>query len=524
MNKRSNMRNKIIAPFLILMFIFSSFTSNTDDPVITKIIEEGLSGNQAMKHLDMLTNRFGGRLTGSVAYESAALWAAGKFREWGMEVIMDEAGEVPVGFDRGPCFGKMLSEDGMILHFATPSYTVGTKGVQRGHVVAEPKSQQEFDRMKGHLKGAWVLVTGENDGYPVDWTKTGDHLRDSIINLNQEIVKKNEEIKKENTTNEGKKKAKELIPMADAPALFYRQMVEAGILGIIQSSSIPIKAMYDRKNLPFMSLAHLPAVPDIKLDKHQYSIISTKVMERQYVLLEFDIRNYFRPGPIKYHNVIGVIKGSDFPDELVIMGGHLDSYDVGSGASDNASGAVQAMEAARLIMASGGKPKRTILVCLWAAEEFGLLGSWSWINRNEEKLGKISNMFNWDSGPRVFSGIAVSDAMMEDMKKVCEPINSINPDFPFEVTRREPRPKPEKAWGTDSGPFAVKGVPTLNFSAGDAKGYNFDYMEIWHTERDEFSKIIPEYVEHNAIVTAVVVYGVAHLDHPLSRDGYYLQP
>jgi hypothetical protein len=81
---------------------------------------------------------------------------------------------------------------------------------------------------------------------------------------------------------------------------------------------------------------------------------------------------------------------------------------------------------------------------------------------------------------------------------------------------------PTEARGTDNGPFAVKGVPTLSFDAPDSKGYNFNYGEIWHTENDLFTKSIPEYQEHTSIVTAVVVYGFANLDHLLSRTGLYL--
>jgi hypothetical protein len=153
--------------------------------ITEKIIELGKTDNRTMHHLDVITNRFGGRLVGSDAYENAALWCASEFRNWGMEVIMDKAGSVPVGFNHGPWFGKLLSDNGMILHFATPSYTAGTKGVQRGSVLIEPKSQAEFDNMKGALKGAWVLIGGKN-------------------------------------------------------------MCEAGILGVIQSSEVPIRALYDR--------------------------------------------------------------------------------------------------------------------------------------------------------------------------------------------------------------------------------------------------------------------------------------
>jgi hypothetical protein len=107
------------------------------------------------------------------------------------------------------------------------------------------------------------------------------------------------------------------------------------------------------------------------------------------------------------------------------------------------------------------------------------------------------------------------------MKKICEPLNGINPDFPFILTRRIASPRPLKLGGTDSSPFAKEGVPTLTFGTADAKGYDFNYNEIWHTERDVYNKSIPEYEEHTSIVTAIVVFGVANLDHLLSREGYY---
>jgi len=491
------------------------------DPVVRKIIELGKTDNRTMDHLDVLTNRFGGRPIGSAAYENAAEWAASKFEEWGMQVVMDEVGELPVGFNRGPWFGRMLSVEGMHLHFATPSYTSGTKGVQKGHVLIEPKTQVEFDRMKGALKGAWVLISGENNGFPVDHSHKADMERDSIVAENLRIAKKNKDIRRANRNNpEGEQK--EEIALIEEPALFYRQMKEAGILGIIQSSKNPIRALYDRKNMDSLTFENLPTVPDIKLDEHQYKIIEQMTKERQRFEIEFDIRNHFKMGPVKYHNVIGIIPGTKYPDEYVIMGGHLDSYDVATGGVDDGSGVTPAMEAARLIMEAGGKPKRTILVCLWAGEEFGLLGSTSWINRNEEKLDKISNMFNRDGGPTVPLGMRVSEAMWDDIEKICEPISSIHPDFPFVLEKRNPGKQPKKAWGTDSGPFAVRGVPTMTFRTSDPKGYNFSYREIWHTERDLYNKSIPEYQEHTSIVTAIVVYGVANLSHLLSREGYYL--
>ncbi len=511
---------RVIFFFLGIILIFQYPAANAQDKVVKRIIEIGTVDNRTMDHLDVLCNRFGGRLVGSDAFENAAQWCASKFTEWGMKVEMDEVGELPVGFNRGPWFGRMLSDNGMYLHFATPSYTAGTKGVQRGHVLPEPKTQAEFDRMKGRLNGAWVLITGTNKGWPIDISAEADARRDSLIALNEVIARQNREIRTWNRNNPDSV-LKESIEYENEPALFYRQMKEAGILGIIQSSPVPIRVLYDRKNIHDMSFDNLPNVPDIKLDEHQYKIIEQMVKERRHFELEFDIRNHFKMGPVKYHNVIGIIPGSTYPDEYVIMGGHLDAYDVATGGVDDGSGASPAMEAARLIMAAGGNPKRTILVIMWAGEEFGLYGSRHWVEENADKLDRVSNMFNRDGGPTVANSLSVTEAMWDDFEKICKPLNDINADFPFSLEKKDAMKRPEKAWGTDSGPFAVAGVPTLTFGTEDTKGYNFNYGEIWHTERDLYNKSIPEYQEHTSIVTAVVVYGVANLKHLLSREAYF---
>ncbi len=507
-------------PLLIAVLLITPATTLAQkDKVVKTIIELGTTDNRSMDHLDILSNRIGGRLVGSDAYENACTWVAHEFKSWGMEVIMDEVGELPVGFNRGPWFGRMLSDEGMILHFATPSYTAGTKGVQRGHVMMEPKTLAEFNRMKGKLKGAWVLIGGNNDGWPIDYSARGDSARAKIIAKNDSIMRANPGSRRGGFMGGAPEGGTQLV---ESPALFYREMVEAGILGIIQSSTVPIRVLYDRRNVNDMTWETLPVIPDIKLNEHQYKVIEQMVKERRYFQLEFDIRNHFKMGPVKYHNVIGVIKGTKYPDEYVMIGGHLDAFDVATGGVDDGSGVTPHMEAARLIMAAGGKPKRSILVCAWAAEEFGLLGSKHWVESNMDKLGKISNYFNRDGGPTVATSLTVPEAMYQDFEAVCEPLNSINPDFPFTLNKATPRPRPRSAGGSDHAYFALNGVPTIQFGTADPKGYDFNYGEIWHTERDTYNMSIPEYQEHTAVVTAVVVWGLANLDHQLSRKGMYL--
>ena len=177
-------------------------------------------------------------------------------------------------------------------------------------------------------------------------------------------------------------------------------------------------------------------LPDIKLIDKQYNEIKNLVLNGEKVVLEFDIRNYFRPGPIKYHNVIGWIPGSEHPDEYVILGGHLDGLAGATASVDNASGATVALEAARLILAAGGKPKRTVMVHLWAGEEFGLLGSIAWVKQNPDKLPRISAVFNRDGGTNSISGLAVPKAMLADFQQVSKPILGLNSKYPFDLTER----------------------------------------------------------------------------------------
>ena len=142
---------------------------------------------------------------------------------------------------------------------------------------------------------------------------------------------------------------------------------------------------------------------------------------------------------------------------------------------------------------------------------------------HKDKLPKIANLFNRDGGPEPPVGIYVPQAMYDDFVKISEPIQKIRPDYPFEVKVREPRKRPTRMGGTDASDFAIGGVPTLGFTTEDFKGHDFDYGEIWHTERDLYTKNIPEYQEHTATVTAIIALGVANLDKQLSREGLYTE-
>ena len=226
------------------------FAQAADDPVVRKIIELGTKDNRVMTWNDFASNRFGGRETGTHWSNDATAWAAWQFRQFGLDVALEEVGELPVGFNRGPWFGKMLKPAEKALRFGTPSFTAGTKGIQRGPVVilkanpfsipgraqgGQPVPKEnikkkraaiqaaiaEVNANKAAFKGAWVLIPGASNGFARDGRR-GSKLPDG---------------------------SPEYFDAAMMP-LLTKALVEAGALGTIQSATPPSAIQPDRNSEP----------------------------------------------------------------------------------------------------------------------------------------------------------------------------------------------------------------------------------------------------------------------------------
>jgi carboxypeptidase Q len=476
------------------------------DPVVAKIIELGTTDNQVMTWNDYASNRFGGRETGTNAYTDAANWAVWQFRQWGLQAELDEAGEVPVGFNRGPWFGKMIKPGEKTLYFGTPSFTAGTKGRERGPVVilkADPFSipgrnakPEDIEKKKtaveaaiaevkanpAAFKGAWVLIPGDNTGFARDGRKGTPEYSDS-----------------------------QLIPKLTAV------LVEAGARGTIQSSKTDPFRMLDGYAA---SWDKLPVLPDIKLAEGQYKEIMGLVEKGETVELEFDVRNGFKMGPVKYHSVVATLRGTEFPDEYIVLGGHFDCFSSATGAVDDGSGFAPMFEALRLIQAAGGKPKRSIVVILFAAEEQGLVGSQAWLKNHPGIADKVVMMINRDGSPSAITGASVPETWFADFKAITAPLASLAPKWPFKLERAVPRAHATSPGGTDSSSFEMAAVPTLRFMTQT----DYNYNHAWHTLDDLYSELVPYTAQQqeSALVTAVVAYGAANLAKPLPRQGVYL--
>ena len=169
--------------------------------------------------------------------------------------------------------------------------------------------------------------------------------------------------------------------------------------------------------------------------RKQFDELAAWLKDGKPVTLEFDIRNYFKKGPIKLYNVIADIPGSELPDEYVIVGGHIDSWDGATGATDNGTGVATTLEAARILMKAGVKPRRTIRFMLWSGEEQGLLGSAAYVKAHKDLMPKISAVLVHDGGTNYLSGIGATEAMISDFEQVFAPVKELDPQFPFEVRK-----------------------------------------------------------------------------------------
>jgi carboxypeptidase Q len=451
--------------------------SRGHDATVRRIVALGFSDPRVMDWLDILSNRFGGRMAGSDAYTHAASWTRMQMQQWGVQAELEDAGQMPLGFNRGPWSARMVAPVEQSLRMVTPAYTAGTRGVQQGLAAIGPATLEEAQQRFAQFKGKWVLIGGENTGSGRDG----------------EAVSK--------------------------PRAITRLLMQAGALGTIQSGEEPL---YSGNGAP-TTWASLPTLPDIKLAAPQYADIRQRLASGEPVTLEFDIRNWFYPGPVTYHNVVASIPGTEKPEEIVLIGAHLDSYDGGTGAADNGAGVASMMEAMRLLAKSGIKPRRTIMMVAFGAEELGRKGAFAFAERHASQLDNIVMMLNRDGRPGAISGITIPSAWKTVFERVEKDLEDVHPVFGYAPTINDVPRDASKAMrsrsGSDDAVFAIHGVPTPKFTMLS----DFDYPRVHHTALDTYESVLPlgAAQQYSAIAIALTAYEVANAPENISRQGYY---
>jgi Zn-dependent M28 family amino/carboxypeptidase len=257
------------------------------------------------------------------------------------------------------------------------------------------------------------------------------------------------------------------------------------------------------------------AVPTVVLRNEDFGRITRILADGSTVEVEFNIENKLYPEGKTSYNTIAEIPGTDKKDEVIMLGGHLDSWHSATGATDNAIGCAVMMEAARILKSLGVKPRRTIRVALWSGEEEGLLGSQAYVKQHfgtfeepKPEFAKFDGYFNVDSGTGRVRGASIfgpaEDA--DVLRQALAPLADLGVAGAISNKSR-------RLGGTDSTSFAQAGLPGVGLGQ-DPIEY---FLDTWHTNLDTYERIIEEDAKKSAIVVAAAVYQVAMRDDMLPR-------
>jgi hypothetical protein len=435
-----------------------------DPQTIARIIDEGKNHSQVMKLLTHMTKKIGPRLTGSNKLMRAEQWAMQEFRRIGCtNVHLEKWGEVPVGFERGPLqVARMVAPYNVDMVFTTPAWSNGTNGIVTAEAMHAPKTMAELEQARGQLAGKWIVMPAQQGGRQAPGAAA---------------------------------------PVSEA-AQVSAELNKMNIAGLIRGSrnELVITSGTWREK----TFENHPGAVSVTVRKSDYDRIVRNLDWKRKVVLAIGADNRWIKGPMVQSNVVAEIRGTEKPDEVIIVSGHFDSWDgPGSeGASDNATGSAALMEAARILNKVGAKPKRTIRFILWTGEEQGLHGSREYVRQHAAEMDKISAVLVDDGGSNYQGGYVILNSMKPMFEQAVAPMLAAFPELPQVLRVVEVMPR---GGGSDHVPFNAVGVPGFFTMETGRQDYNF----VHHTQHDHLGNVIPEYMVQSATNHAVVAYNLA---------------
>jgi hypothetical protein len=427
-------------------------------PVADQIAGSIFSG-PSMTTLGELADGIGGRLTGSPAYVRATEWAVAKFRSYGIQNVKLDPFTIPAGWQRGPATGAMLAPLSRPLYVASLGWSPSTPagGVQGPVVLIADVAPEALKAREAELHGKIVLLDTSKiyaEGY-------------------------------------GKAMAK----MEAAWSAFQK----AGVLAVLS----PDREKNNVLNAHGVGWgAKLLPLPGAEIGMEDAKLIQRE-LERGPVSLQLSLENK-TSGEITVNNVIAEIRGSERPDEWILIGAHLDSWDFGTGAQDNGTGTASVLEIGRALMSLGKPPRRSIRLALWGGEEEGLLGSYAYTQSHLAELNQCVAVLNTDNGAGHPKGWKTEGR--EDLKKAMQPWsdgllkNIGGGDLSTETT-----------YDTDHGPFMLEGIPVLDLWVDMTH-----YFEVHHKSSDTLDKVDSLDFKGGEAIVAVTAYAIAQTDTPIA--------
>jgi carboxypeptidase Q len=412
-------------------------------------------------NLRRLTDAIGGRVTGSPEMAKAVDWAIAAFRAGGVEVHT-ESYTLPHTWSEGGTRLDVLGTRSFPVSLVSVGLSPATPagGIEAPLVFVGTGTQEEFARAGAALKGAILLVHTE-----VSYTWA------------------------------------DLFREYDVPPPIIERAVKAGVAAILWTGERERKLLYRHTNSPDGRLEALPQAILAREDGLRLERTATAYPGK--VRVKLTMPNQIG-GPVEQQNVIGEIHGYEKPDEIVVLGAHLDSWELGTGALDNGCNAALVIEAARALKASGLLPRRTIRFILFSGEEQGLLGSWAYVRTHRAEMDKYRGAVIFDSGIGRVTGYSLGGR--HDIEAAVQDI--LKPFAGWGVDRQTL----DATTGTDHLDFLLEGVPTLVANQEVA-----NYLQNYHAASDTFDKVDIRELKLNTVLAAVTAWGIADRVEPIGK-------
>lgn len=456
------------------------------------VLAQALDHSEVMQNLRVLSDEVGPRLTGSPAMRRANEWAAERFKAYGLAASL-EGYTFGVTWERGPASATIDAPFRRDLTVHSWAWTAGTGGkVLSGPVMRINASVDSLDAWLPKVKGAWLMFS---DPAPV-WNPDGPPMTAADSAAMREARQRAFAAFRaggRDTTAEGRRR------MQQANYDRAWKLKKAGALGVLTDGA---------KELGLMNMSGSPnsvsPLPNLVVSHEDYALFARLLQAGTPPRISARVENRLGDRPVEQWNTVGEIRGSEKPDEVVILGAHLDSWDLGTGVTDNGAGSMVVLEAARAIQQSGVRPKRTIRFVLFSGEEQGLLGSRAYAAQHAAEADRIQAVLVLDNGTGRITGQALQGRPEFEQlwKDLLAPVASLGATTVRDANKG----------GTDHLSFLPYGVPGFNFDQ-ESRGYNHTH----HSQVDTYDHAVPDDLRQASAVMAVTALELANLDQLLPR-------
>jgi len=426
-------------------------------PALAAVAGAGTMESHTYQYLEELSDDIGPRVTGSPSEVRAEDWGLQKMKTLGLENVHKESYQIHRGWTRGSADAEMitpvhrrLAVDSLGWVGSTPAGGVESEIVP----VNAYKIEKELEDNRANWRGKIVLIVHNGPRPPFDPAEFAKF------------------------------------------SMFLKELQKAGAAAVIAGQAGSRAAGMRLTHTGALGFDEFFEVPVVSMAYEDEDQIERFLERGKQVRLRIDVQNRVTDHPVETSNVVGEIRGTEHPEQIVVVGGHLDSWDLATGATDNGMGTTATLGAAEAILKSSFKPRRTIRFVLFTGEEEGLLGSVAYTRMHKDEMANHVAAVILDNGQGPVTGLQLGGRLdlvpaVEKFAKALRAFGDLHVDDEIE-------------FGTDTGPFIMAGLPGINLDQDSP-----DYKYTHHSAADTFDKVRPDILDRDSTILALTAFWIA---------------